>query len=386
MKIKESLEESESIKEIMDLRLKKLNTKWFNTHSYSKLKALSNDLISFGELYRICTEEYNMPWNNTRINDIFNDNYYKTMNKYFNNILLEKDIYNKISDNIINIFSQCKYPFYKDYGKNIKRINYKDMMEIIKSFLNNYDSKLYKQFEESLNNLEIFLINDELPYNGATYNINSLGKSYICLDASIPISVYFSKIVIHEIGHVFEQNLNRNNDARLRNYFYESYYYEVSSEFFEYAFLNYLKENKIYTEEADLMLDIHYKELFIHMASINLLTSLNEDALCEILENGNTISAFSDKIEQIENKANYYSFFEDDKLNLIDDFIYGVGELFSIYLYKYYKEDKEKFKKDFINVMCSYPYRNDILAFNDLKIDTDTLIKGKELRRVLTKK
>ena len=53
---------------------------------------------------------------------------------------------------------------------------------------------------------------------------------------------------------------------------------------------------------------------------------------------------------------------------------------------KYYKEDKEKFKKDFINVMCSYPYRNDILAFNDLKIDTDTLIKGKELRRVLTKK
>ena len=106
----------------------------------------------------------------------------------------------------------------------------------------------------------------------------------------------------------------------------------------------------------------------------------------EILENGSAISAFSDKIEQIENKANYYSFFEEDKLNLIDDFIYGVGELFSIYLYKYYKEDKEKFKKDFINVMCSYPYRNDILAFNDLKIDTDTLIKGKELRRVLTKK
>lgn len=386
MRIKETLKEEEYIKNIMDLRLNKLNTKWFNTHSYSKLKALSNDLFSFGELYGICTEEYNMPWNNTRINDIFNDNYCKSMQKYVNNILLESGSYQKISDSVIDIFSECKYPFYKNYGKSLKRFNHNDMMELMGSFLNDYDERVYKKFKDSLDNMEVFLINDELPYNGATYNVDSLGKSFVCLDASIPMGVYFSKIVIHEMGHVFEQSLNRNNDVRLRNYFYESYYYEVSSEFFEYAFLNYLKENKIYTEEADLMLDIHYKELFIHMASINLLTSLNEDALCEILENGSAISAFSDKIEQIENKANYYSFFEEDKLNLIDDFIYGVGELFSIYLYKYYKEDKENFKKDFINVMCSYPYRNDILAFNDLKIDTDTLIKGKELRRVLTKK
>ena len=109
MSIKETLKEEEYIKNIMDLRLNKLNTKWFNTHSYSKLKALSNDLFSFGELYGICTEEYNMPWNNTRINDIFNDNYCKSMQKYVNNILLESGSYQKISDSVIDIFSECKY-------------------------------------------------------------------------------------------------------------------------------------------------------------------------------------------------------------------------------------------------------------------------------------
>ena len=88
---------------------------------------------------------------------------------------------------------------------------------------------------------------------------------------------------------------------------------------------------------------------------------------------------------EIQNRLNYYSFpsEEGDVIKFRHSFIYGLGDLFSLYLYEHYKEDPNNFKKEFRNALLSYPYGNEIKEFERVGITPEILIEGKVLKKVL---
>ena len=77
--------------------------------------------------------------------------------------------------------------------------------------------------------------------------------------------------------------------------------------------------------------------------------------------------------------------FVKDKVSLRDPFIYGFGQLFSIYLYENYKKDPNYFKKEFSKSLLEYSQTEDMSSFERVGITYDNLVKGDTLNKVLTR-
>jgi hypothetical protein len=71
-----------------------------------------------------------------------------------------------------------------------------------------------------------------------------------------------------------------------------------------------------------------------------------------------------------------------ETIEYVNPYIYGIGSLFSVYLYENYKQDPNNFRKQFGNVLLSYP-NSGIDAFERVGVTPDILSKGKVLRRSL---
>ena len=160
-------------------------------------------------------------------------------------------------------------------------------------------------------------------------------------------------------------------------------YCEVSSSFFEYAFLMYLKENKLFEHSTDLCLDEYYMRLFVFNFCMNLISMKNDISTsfgCVYIDEDN-IKMYAD---YIMNRVNYYGMIGyDNGLDFRDSYIYGIGSLFAIYMYDKYKDNKILFKNELKKCFLRYPVSSDIGVFRDVGIDFDTMKDGKVLRRIL---
>ena len=87
----------------------------------------------------------------------------------------------------------------------------------------------------------------------------------------------------------------------------------------------------------------------------------------------------------MQEKINFYNLPSDvnDVININGSFIYGIGKLYSVYLYEAYKSNPNEFKKEFRNALINYPTIGGIEAFGNLGITEDVLVKGDALKRVL---
>lgn len=362
---------------------KKLNYAYAKANTKSKKKRLVYDLILFSNMcYEIFDIDKEFEWDKDwQMISLLSD----TKAKFVETTLEYKPLFSEITKNVISIFKEINFPFYKNYGKCYSRLTDKEFQEIIFSFLNNFDPKLQKRLKDKLNNYEMFTGNAS-NHPGITYPIEVLNKNIIYYFSDSGSSIYNAAVVMHEFGHEFEFN---NHQMTGRNNSYTNVistpYYEVSSSFFEYAFIRYLKDNRIYEKDVSIYLTNYYYELLsdiCNMSIFNIMDNIDIDDKGDVNIDNVKVSDYADWIKKY---LNYYEILSSSngKINYFDSYIYGIGSLFGIYLYENYRDDPNNFKREFRNALLNYPYNNEISVFERVGITEDNLISGDVLRKVL---
>ena len=191
--------------------------------------------------------------------------------------------------------------------------------------------------------------------------------------------------IVHEFGHSVEMSAYYKVGGV--NYFdivRGSPYYEISSRFLEYAFLNYLNENNILVEEVNKRIHRFLFDLLVRSYEIMMLYRLEEIEIDELDNVYITDDSIKDEAEEIQKKINYYSLQSSpgDIFKYRHSFLYGIGDLSSIMLYDKYKENPNYFKKEFSNACLSYPNMG-LFAYEKLGLTRENMIEGAPLRKIL---
>jgi len=377
------------LKEKMDLYKRKLTDKYVRANTKSKLDAIVFELYEFSEIYRnLYGNEVKFEWDNdVKMLEILDKKESIELNNFVDNINNSNDFYLKLSDNVIENFKNSKYPFYKYLNGHIlfaPRMNINTMMDNIFEFFKKFDYSTYLELNKKIYNLELLDFNLNDSYGGKLCHFPSIKKSLILLNDIYEYNVFKFETFVHEYGHAFEiQMYLDSNNNYLANKAFETPFSEVVSSFFEYSFLNYLKENKIYPSFVNQCFDNFFKELIYNFYNINLLS---KDLELEIDEYG-LISLDNERLitcgDEIKRKLNYYELQDHkEKVNYRNPYIYGIGSLFSIYLYENYKENPN-FLSEFKKTLLSYPLTNDLSSFENLGINSEKLLKNNNLEKIL---
>jgi len=300
------------------------------------------------------------------------------------NILLNKETYLKISDSIIDDYISSHFPFYLkdiDSYRDYRIISEKEMFDIIFSFLNNFDNSLIKVLKNIIRDQRLFVSGlEEQGTFGETCEISILKKNFMFVSGGPngSCSIRVAASIMHEFGHNLEMNLY--HTSGITNNMYNYPFHEVSSQFLEYAFINYLIENNIYKEEAHLYKRIYLTELFYFVFGMNLFSEMQQISKNEYQIDSDFMEA---KEKIICDRINYYGFPKITFDKFDNSYLYGIGYLLSLYLYENYQNNPEHFTKEFKNTLLLYPHINSVNAFESLGVTPEILIKGKTLKRVL---
>lgn len=360
------------------------NYKYAKANTISKKKLIASDLIS---LSIICEEYFpnlklKLSWNS---DDSLYDDGNLSCCKYIENIITNQEKYFKIFNSSSKQILSTKPNVYKYYGKDYLRHQYYELEDILNSFLNSFDSQIYNQYKDMLSQQSIFYVPLN-GYEGQSYPFSIINKNIIFLDNYLEDNIKLSKILSHELGHSYGANLYLNS-GRIREYdkTFNSPFYEVPSSFIEYAYINYLIENKLYIEEANMLLHDYIIELLINSIYTNILCRVSniENKFGEELKID--VKEFTPYLETIGRNYNIHLAPKDNKLSLKEPFIYGFGQLFSVYMYENYKKDPEYFKKEFNKSLLDYSLTEDMSSFARVGVSYDELVNGNTLKKVLTK-
>lgn len=370
------------LEELIKKYADKLYCGYVNANTKSKKKRIYNDLFMYSQM---CHNNFFVSDNFIWEDDIKLSEFSTYDNNILkSNILINKDIYARISDTVIDSYVETNFPLYKSYidaYREYHKLNNKQMIEIILSFLNEFDYELYKKFKEKMDSADIFIQNkDEENFYGATCEFNVLKKSlmFINTENDGEYNIRIGATIMHEFGHSFEMNLYHTSGIQNNMQLYP--FHEVSSQFFEYAFIEYLLSNKIHVSDAKVFRRLSLIELFYFVAGMNIFRDIEKISKDEYNVDYNLTEEKENKIKE---KVNYYGAENYDFDDFDRCYIYGLGHLFSSYLYENYKKDPKYFMKEFKNALLTYPYTNSINAFKLVGVDIDALIKGDTLRRVL---
>ena len=223
--------------------------------------------------------------------------------------------------------------------------------------------------------------------DGETSNIDCLRKNFITLKYNYRRNIDDAVSTMHEFGHSYEHEvMYGRNMPFLAD---ATPFFEVCSCFFEYAYMNYLRENKLLDKDIKIIFDLYYKNILLYNMDIYTISNyIKKSDTIDIHEefinvNDEEIWLETDKVKD---KLNYYMFSKNrEPLDLRETYIYGIGKLFAVILYDSYKNDPNNFKKEFVNTLCNYPLTKDISAFSNLGINEDELINGNILKKRLKK-
>lgn len=370
-------------KKLLEYHLKKLNNEYARANTISKKKKIASQLKTFENMcfYHLfeLIDILKLEWlEDPQIHKL--ENYQPE--KFISILKENNEFYNRLSNRIINVYTKLEYPFYKDYYKSgkishCKNLPQKELDEIILEFIKEYDKELF----ENIVNKNVFLQESD-NWIGKVNFFPSLQDTYMFLSNTWEKSIVFNTGAVHEYGHIFEINL----DFQTKNFNYQkSYRYspfgEVSSIFFEYAFLMYLKKNKLYEDAADAFLNYcYFIPLFEEFVTINILTQINNNQENIIITDDTLIA----RINKIKENTNYYDFLKDNKvINYRKTYLYGIGKLMAIYLYDNYEKDPETFKKEFRNSLLAYHLINNLTSFNNVGVSEEELLSCKKLRKTL---
>lgn len=380
----EELLEEKGLKERFEKIIDKFTYEYLKANTKSKKSFIAEDLLY---LSKICTEyfpkyKFNLPWSGDgELHRKGVLNYYK----YICNIITNKDKYFKIFYSSMYDILATGIDSYKYYDKIYPRHKEKELDYIFCDFLNKFDKKAYQEYIRLIERKNIFRVS-LYGYNGIHYPFSILNDNMIFLSNTYEDNTDFYKVLSHEFGHTLEAILYLNNGkGRELNNTFNSPFYEVSSSFMEYAYINYLLENNIYKEEAKMLLYDYYTELLINSTYANIICRMTDIEYRFDDELNIDIKQFDTYLKTITRNYNLYDTFVKDKVSLSDPFIYGFGQLFSIYLYENYKKDPNYFKKEFSKSLLEYSQTEDMSSFERVGITYDELVNKDILKKVLTR-
>lgn len=389
MTVEELITKQKIIEKNLESDLKKLEYLYSKSNTSSKMNRILYDLNFFSDIYRMCypdlPKEY-FSWEKDKNNSLLLGSKILEMDiKFSDSVITNNKLYNDMSSNAIASFNN--YPLYKYLSDKIQGYSNKELNESMYEFLNSYDSKLCKMFKDKINNHEIFYSFDLDAFIGENVNIDSLKKNFITLRYNDRKNIDDAASVMHEFGHSYEHELMYNRNISLLAD--ATPFFEVCSSFFEYAYMNYLKENRILTKDIKIVFDLYYKNILLFNIDIYTISNyIKKGGFIDIYEE--TININDEEVwletDRVKDKLNYYmNSLNREPLNFRKTYIYGIGKLFAVILYDNYKKDPNNFKKEFANALCNYPLTKDISAFSNLGINKEELISSNILKKRLEK-
>ena len=363
----------------------KLTYAWSKANTKSKKRRLLYDLSSFSvlsSLYPEIAKEYNWESNSEYLNLFENITI-----PFLNNIMEMKHIFMPCASNIIKTFKETEFPFYKDYRKDDRCLSHKDAEELMYSFLNDYNQEMLIKYKELIKEGKLFK-NNPLQSSALFCSLDNLKESFIYPIADLRDSIYKSSLMSHELGHYYETLLFQevgNNNYRSKTD--KLPFYEVVSRSFEYAYLRYLLDNNIYTEDVKKTLRRYYINLLVCVYDMSIIYRLKDIKLNEnnyiVIDDPRIISYGN----SIMNYLNYDILYieKGDLYDFRDSFTYGIGNLFAIYLYEFYKNNPNEYWKEFRNILLDIPNSSNIEVFDRAGINKETLLNCKVVKKELIK-
>ncbi len=165
------------------------------------------------------------------VEDTYIDEYLE--DKKFNDIVFSK------ANSILYNYSEKKDIKEKD-------IKYEDFLDLLETFLVNYDSKIYAYYKYLSSKGYIDWFTYKNRSTNETNNIFLLNKRYILLDNDYDVEGLCT--IVHEIGHAYAQNLVKDYNVSYNDC---NTYYEFFSSFMERMMLFYLKGNRLYKSDVN---------------------------------------------------------------------------------------------------------------------------------------
>lgn len=361
----------------------KLTYAWSKANTKSKKRRLLYDLSSFSvlsSLYPEIAKKYNWE-NNSDFLNLFED----VTIPLLDNIMEMKHIFMPCASNIINAFKEVDFPFYKDYRKEDRCLSQKDSEELMYSFLNEYNKDMLVKYKELIKEGKIF-DNNPLQSSALFCSLDNLKESFIYPITNLRDGVYKSSLMSHELGHYYEALLFQevgNISYRIKSD--KLPFGEVASRSFEYAYLRYLLDNNILTEDVKVTLRRYYRNLLVCAYDMGIIYRLKDIKLNEnnyimiddprIVSYGNSIMNYLNYDILYIEKGDIYDFRE--------SFIYGIGNLFAIHLYEFYKDNPNNYWKEFRNMILALPNTKGIEVFENVGITKDKLISCNTIKKEL---
>ena len=375
----------ESLRLFLKRDYDRLSYLYAKANTVSKKNRLYLDLVNFMIIYNtLVSEDEIFPWSNDSMMLDWHVNY---INSFINNLSKEYGLISEIIEKSFDVFLEADVPVYDYYGKYYHKMSDTDFQKHIFSFLKTFDNDLVERFNGYLINNGIFAVGDlGRDYSGLFCPVNSIDKNVIFFKNFGYRSVVDACILAHELGHEFEFNVlkDANVKACLNNS--SSIYVEVISNFFEYAFVNYLIDNRIYLDCARKYKINFLYGMFLFISRAMVLFSMKAKTIdtgfsCKI-----DSEYFGENSWEVIEKANSY----DDvleagcELNFKHSYIYSYGKIMAVCMYELYKENPTEFMK---NLKATIMETEDLgfKAFERLGITEEEMVSGNLLKRALKK-
>ena len=183
---------------------------------------------------------------------------------FLEELYANKEFYEAQAHNVLTRFSLEKFDIHEQTKIEPEVFSEKESLELIRSFLSSYDDKADNLFMTMLSNGQIGSIKDfnlSDGIDGKCFWINSLGKTYI-LSGEEYNTLSNMSLLMHELGHAYEFYLLTGKSLEARQGIYATLHTEVTSNFFENAFNEFLRKNGINSMEVYRIKERYLKLLF----------------------------------------------------------------------------------------------------------------------------
>lgn len=325
----------------------------YRAKSFSQYREIVYALDNLLEIYQLLTGE-------ELDTQIFINPYYESMfdrkkdyrYSLVQNYLINLNQHLNLSKKVIDTYNDTGFIYY-DREKSQSKLRKTDMIDLIRTFLNSYDSSLDKLFinmiDGSINACGGTSITD------VTFKIPKLSKSYILVDYNLTIEG--AATIIHELGHAYFNKLFDNISFNQITKVYDYYFFEVFSMYLEKVFIEYLINHNIYVKDAYLSENFSLYALLDNFMVI--------DELKDVFDN-----------EYVE---------EEDIDEIYNSLIYSYGDIISLELFDKYEQDSELTRHNVKKFITSQGILHGDELLNLIGISQSDLESCKVLRKNLKK-
>ena len=251
--------------------------------SKSKYMLLLEDLEV---LYMICKE--------LKIEDYpkLEDYSYKNYNVNYNkNICLMKKRmiddkeYNLKFTQVLNDINLSKYVEDQNFIVTTY-MNINDIKTLVNDFLFQYDKTLYSYYLKIINEQRLImgenLFSEEIKEFGLTFASHSSFNPYILIN--LQNKIFDAATLVHELGHNYVELITLNQSSKVRQIRDINCFEEVYSYYLTFAFINYLKNMKIYSKDLENITNGYNYVLIDSLNDLKNLYYISENDILDIAE------------------------------------------------------------------------------------------------------